>query len=342
MERFIKLNNLFFEKFQGDYSTLGFMVILMFYAKHKDNEGIILYDREYISNKLSISDITLRRVLKKLKDMNEIEIIKKRKENYIHIVNYETYIDTTQVFKNEHQSVQKRTPKCSKMNTQVFKNEHDSLYIYNTNVYNKNDNKNVLIQKEKEKEKVFSGSGAKLIDNINTESLTKEKEKPAKEKETSMENNSNFYEKENSNENPKKRYCDEFADEQNSENTTSGYTNSGVYQTNTHRLTPEDVKYKPTPEEINYTEYVCSTINSYVPSEQFKEFVSDFNDIELRRILRWVKEFYESETKCNKDHLLDIKGDGSLFQRKLIKHLNNYIKVCYKKYKKSIAGHNVI
>ena len=107
MERFIKLNNLFFEKFQGDYSTLGFMVTLMFYAKHKDNEGIILYDREYISNKLSISDITLRRVLKKLKDMNEIEIIKKRKENYIHIVNYETYIDTTQVFKNEHASVQK-------------------------------------------------------------------------------------------------------------------------------------------------------------------------------------------------------------------------------------------
>ena len=220
----------------------------------------------------------------------------------------------------------------------MFKNEHDSLYIYNTNVYNKNDNKNVLIQKEKEKEKVFSGSGAKLIDNINTESLTKEKEKPAKEKETDMENNSNFYGKESS----KKRYCDELADEQNSENTTSGYTDSGVYQTNTHRLTPEDVKYKPTPEEINYTEYVCSTINSYVPSEQFKEFVSDFNDIELRRILRWVKEFYESETKCNKDHLLDIKGDGSLFQRKLIKHLNNYIKVCYKKYKKSIAGHNVI
>jgi hypothetical protein len=148
--------------------------------------------------------------------------------------------------------------------------------------------------------------------NTNQSGSVKEKEKPAKEKEKPAEN------------------------------TTSGYTNSGVYQTNAHRLTPEDVKYKPTPEEINYREYVRSTINSYVPSKQFEEFVSDFNDVDGRKILRWAKEFFESETKCNKDHLLDIKGDGSLFQRKLIKHLNNYIKVCYNKYKKSIAGHNVI
>ena len=337
MERFIKLNNLFFDKFQKEQLFLGLMVDLMYLAKHKDNTGVVLNTLKELSEETGISLRSLKTKIKALIKCGEIEYVKIQDKQYIHIKNYSSYIESLK----SANIAPKPEDRVQILHQESANIAPDSLYIYNTNVYNKNDNKNVLLQKEKEKEKVFSGSDAKLVDNINTESLTKEKEKPAKEKETSMEN-SNFYEKENSKENPKKRYCDELAGEQNSENTTSGYTDSGVYQTNTHRLAPEDVKYKPTPEEINYREYVRSTINSYVPSNQFAEFVSDFNDIDGRQILRWVKEFFESETKCNKDHLLDIKGDGSLFQRKLIKHLNNYVKVCYKKYKKSIAGHNVI
>lgn len=338
MERFIKLNNLFFEKFLKEQLFLGLMVDLMYLAKHKDNAGVVVNTLKELSKETGISLRSLKAKIKVLRERGEIEYIKIQGKQYICIKNYSSYIESPK---------SANIAPNSKDKVQILHQESaniapNSLYIYNTNVYNKNDNKNVLLKKEKEKEKVFSGSGANLINNIDAESLVKEKEKPTKEKETNMENNSNFYKKEDSDEKSKKRYCDEFVDKQNSENTTSGYTNSGVYQTNTHRLTPEDVKYKPTPEEINYREYVRSTINSYVPSEQFRELVSDFNDIDGRKILRWVKEFFESETKYNKDHLLDIKGDGSLFQRKLIKHLNNYIKIRYKEYKKSIAGHNVI
>jgi hypothetical protein len=178
--------------------------------------------------------------------------------------------------------------------------------------------------------------------NTNQSGSVKEKEKPAKEKETDMENNSNFYEKENSNENPKKRYCDELTGEQNSENTTSGYTDSGVYQTNVPKVTRvESLKYVPTYEEKHYPAYVSWVMNTYVNSEDFHKWADDY-DVRWEIIGIWCREFCENEIKNNRDHLQDIKGDGSLFFRNVTKHLRNYIKVHYKEYKKSIRGHKVI
>ena len=255
--------------------------------------------------------------IKKRNDLIEQGLIYKTEEEKsysLKIIHYNTY---TMVPEKENKESANFAHEQQKNATLTDKKSNGDL-IKNATQINKKGNPFIL---NNNKENITSFINNTRMGNLEEETLSlntnqsgpaKEKEKPAKEKEKPAEN------------------------------TTSGYTDSGVYQTNAHRLTPEDVRYKPTPEEINYREYVRSTINSYVPSEQFAEFVSDFNDIDGRQILRWVKEFFESETKCNKDHLLDIKGDGSLFQRKLIKHLNNYVKVCYKKYKKSIAGHNVI
>lgn len=255
--------------------------------------------------------------IKKRKELEKQCLIYKteEKESYsLKIIHYNTY--TTVPEKENKESAnfaleqqKNATPTDKKSNGDLIKNATQIDKKGNPFIINNN------------KENIISFINNTRMANLEEETLSlntnqsgsvKEKEKPAKEKEKPAEN------------------------------TTSGYTNSGVYQTNVPKVTRvEDLKYVPTYEEKHYPAYVSWVMNTYVNSEDFHKWADDY-DVRWEIIGIWCREFCENEIKNNRDHLQDIKGDGSLFFRKVTKHLRNYIKVRYKEYEKSIRGHNVI